>query len=120
MKVRILDKGFVELPKYTLAVVEKLEEYEELENQAKNGKVKAVELYQAQYDLLNYLLGEEKTCEILLTDNLEEIDLQNLTIALMDIRTAYAQPVIDKQLETFKNTLGKAKGELDLVNKLNV
>lgn len=117
MKARINGKIY-ELPTLTMPVNEKMEEYDDVEDQFKQGKIKASDVYRAEYDILKFLLGEESTCEILHGDNIDEIDLTNLTLALMDVRRAYAQPIIDKQLDEVKSTIGSVRSEIELVDKV--
>lgn len=117
MKARINGKTY-ELPKLTMAVNEKLEDYDEKETAFKNEEIKASDLYREQYKLINDLLGETAVCEILQGDNIEEIDLTNLTLALMDIRKAYTDPITEKHLEDFRGTMGKIKGDIELVKEM--
>lgn len=115
MKARIINKTY-DLPKLTMAVNTRFEEFDEIREKFKKGECKASEVYRAEYDLLSYLLGEEATCEILLADNLEDVDLTQLSIALIDVRSAYDKPVFDKSMEQFKSQYREVSKEFNTIN----
>lgn len=89
--VIINDRSY-DLPKRTLDVVERLDKAAAVDG-IKGMSIR--EKYKKIYECLEDLLGHENMVEILGSDNLDEVDLSEVTLAFRKIVDAYNKPVND-------------------------
>ena len=83
----------IELPKFTIAFEEKLEEIEKFNKDLMLGKVGRVIVLKKCYEFLTELLTEEKVLEILESDSSEEIDMKELELLFFYIKSEYEKPL---------------------------
>ena len=100
----ILNGRSYDLPKKNINVATKLDEV------LKVDFIKGLSVRQ-KFEKLHVfskdILGKENTNEILGTDNLEEIDLSELTIVVRKIVDAYEKPISDYQAERNREQLSR-------------
>ena len=100
----ILNGRSYDLPKKNISVASKLDEILKVDT------IKGLSIRQ-KFERLHFfskdILGEENTKEILGTDNLEEIDLSELTIIVRKIVDAYEKPISDYQAERNREQLSR-------------
>lgn len=92
-----------DLPKKTVAVMEKLDEV------LKVDFVKGYNIrkkYEKLHTFMKDLVGEEETTEMFGSPNMEEIDLSDLTLAVKKVVDAYDKPINDYDAE-------KSRAKLD-------
>lgn len=87
----IVNEQSYELPKKTIAVMEKLDEV--LKVDSTNLKVR--QKFDKLHGFIKGLIGEEAAKEMLGSDNLSEIDLSELTLAVKKVVDAYDKPITD-------------------------
>ena len=100
----ILDGRSYDLPKKNIAMAGKLDDVMRVD------EVKGLSLrqrFEKLHVFVKETLGEETARELFGTDNLDEIDLSELTITVRRIIDAYEKPIADYQME--KN-LSKLQG----------
>lgn len=85
-----------DLPKKTIGIANKLDEV--LKTDSIQG-LSVRQKYEKLHEFTKGVLGEEKAKEVLGTDNLDEIDLSELTITVRKIVDAYEKPITDYQME---------------------
>lgn len=91
----IVNNQSYDLPPKTLSVMEKMESVLERDN----SNIPIKEKYKAIHTFISGLLGKENTKEIFGTDNLNEMDLCELTICFKKIVDAYDKPIADYMYE---------------------
>ncbi|MBR5596483.1 MAG: hypothetical protein IKW30_03655 [Lachnospiraceae bacterium] len=100
----ILNGRSYDLPKKNINVATKLDEVLKVDS------IKGLSVRQ-KFEKLHVfskdILGKENTNEILGTDNLEEIDLSELTIIVRKIVDAYEKPISDYQAERNREQLSR-------------
>ena len=100
----ILNGRSYDLPKKNINVATKLDEVLKVDS------IKGLSVSQ-KFEKLHVfskvILGKENTNEILGTDNLEEIDLSELTIVVRKIVDAYEKPISDYQAERNREQLSR-------------
>lgn len=92
----IVDSRSYDLPKKTVAVMEKLDDVLKVDS------VKGLSLRQKFEKLHNFVkdvVGEENAKEIFGSDNIAEIDLSEVTLAVKKIADAYDKPIKDYDSE---------------------
>lgn len=98
----ILNGRSYDLPKKTIGIANKLDEVLKIDS------IRGLSLRQ-KYEKLHVftkdVLGEKTTREILGTDDLDEIDLSELTITVRKIVDAYEKPIADYQMEKNREKL---------------
>lgn len=109
----IIDNHSYELPAKTMAVVEKLDEAMKIDTRSDlNIRAK----YQMLFDTVKDLLGAENAVEAFGADDLEAVDLSNVTLAFRSIVDSYDKPVADYEA---KRTREKLSGtQIDQVVKI--
>ena len=93
-----------DLPKKNINIANKLDEV------LKVDAIKGLTVRQKFEKLHKFskdVLGEENTKEILGTDNIEEVDLSDLTIMVRKIVDAYEKPISDYQAERNREQLSR-------------
>lgn len=92
----IVDSRSYDLPKKTVTVMEKLDDVLKVDS------VKGLSLRQKFEKLHNFVkdvVGEENAKEIFGSDNIGEIDLSEVTLAVKKIADAYDKPIKDYDSE---------------------
>ena len=98
----IMNGRSYDLPKKTVAVMESLDTV--LKVDAQKG-LTLKQKFEKLHSFTKNLLGEETTREMLGSDNLNEIDLSELTIAVRKIADAYDKPLMDYDTEKSRASL---------------
>lgn len=93
-----------DLPKKTISIANKLDEV--LKTDAIHG-LSVRQKFEKLHAFVKDVLGEETAKEVLGTDNLDEVDLSELTITVRKIVDAYEKPVADYQMERNKEQLSR-------------
>lgn len=109
----IIDNYSYELPAKTMAVAEKLDEALKVDTR-NDLNIRAK--YQLLYDTVNDLLGTENAEKVLGGNNLESVDLSNVTLAFRSIADAYDKPVADYNAKKARERL--AASQVDQVLKI--
>lgn len=89
-----------DLPPKTMGVVEELERVSEIDN-AKGLSIR--EKFQTIYDFMVGLMGAENTKEILGSDDIDKVDLSDVSITFLKIVDAYDKPVSDHRTAQIKS-----------------
>lgn len=90
MKVRIGSKTY-ELPKKTLPIAEKIEDFSELAKRMEEGEFSIREYVEKQHAFLCDILGEGTTDELFGRDFETNADIDQMTFACKDIIKAYSE-----------------------------
>lgn len=93
-----------DLPKKTLAVMEKLDDV--LKVDAIKG-LSVRQKFEKLHGFMKDVVGEEKCRGMFGSDDLEEIDLSELTVTIKKMVDAYDQPVNEYDIEKSKNQLNR-------------
>ena len=93
-----------DLPKKTIVIANKLDEVLKVDG-VRGLSVR--QKYEKLHDFTKGVLGEDTAKEVLGTDNLDEIDLSELTITVRKIVDAYEKPVTDYQMERNREQLSR-------------
>lgn len=92
----IINGRSYDLPKKTVAVMEKLDEVLKVDS-VKGFTVK--QRFEKLHTFIKGLVGEENAVEMFGSDNLSEIDLSELTLAVKKVVDAYDKPIADYDAE---------------------
>ena len=84
-----------DLPKKTIGIANKLDEV--LRTDSIRG-LSVRQKYEKLHVFVKELIGEEGAKEVLGTDNLDDVDLSELTITVRKIVDAYEKPITDYQM----------------------
>lgn len=103
-RVILKDKNYV-LPVKTLSIVEKIEQLLLLEEAYKNKQIRAVECFTAEYNFIVELLGNETVLAYLGTQDLQEVDIDNVSIAAIKIIQSYNEKIEKAQLDVAQQKL---------------
>ena len=79
-----------QLPKYTNAVRKKMVE---IDKNNSDPRIDDESKYKAMYGFIKNMIGAESAMEIFETENIDEMDLNNITIAYLGIAMGYEKPV---------------------------
>ena len=99
--VIIKDRSY-DLPDKTLKVVEEMDTVVRIDG--KRG-MSIRDKYKRLYDFIVELVGMENAKEILGSDNIEEVDLCEVTLTVKKILDAYEQPLLDYQTQQMEEQL---------------
>ena len=99
--VIIKDRSY-DLPDKTLKVVEDMDTVVRIDE--KRG-MSIRDKYKRLYDFIVGLVGTENAKEILGSDNIEEVDLCEVTLTVKKILDAYEQPLLDYQTKQMEEQL---------------
>ena len=99
--VIIKDRSY-DLPDKTLKVVEGMDTVVRIDG--KRG-MSIRDKYKRLYDFIVGLVGMENAKEILGSDNIEEVDLCEVTLTVKKILDAYEQPLLDYQTQQMEEQL---------------
>ena len=108
----IINSRSYDLPKKTVSVMNKLDEVLKVDNL----NIKARQKFEELHEFVKDILGEANAKEILESDNLDEIDLSDLSITVLKINDAYNKPLNDYKMEKMRATLNSA--QIDKINNL--
>ena len=92
----IVNERSYDLPKKTVAVMEKLDDVLKVD-QIKGLTVK--QKFEKLHSFVKGLVGDSNTEEMFGSDNISEIDLSELTLAVKKIVSAYDKPINDYDAE---------------------
>ncbi|MBQ7067051.1 MAG: hypothetical protein IJN92_09570 [Lachnospiraceae bacterium] len=92
----IVNNRSYDLPKKTLALAEKLDSVLKVDS-VKGYTVR--QKYQKLHDFMKELVGEDNAAEMFGSEDLSEIDLSELTLAVRKVVDAYDKPVADYSME---------------------
>ena len=98
----ILNNRSYDLPKKTIGIANKLDEVLKVDS------VRGLSIrqkYEKLHVFVKDVLGEDAAREILGTENLDEVDLSELTIAVRKIIDAYEKPITEYQMEKNREKL---------------
>ena len=98
----IINGHSYDLPKKTIAVMEKLEEVITVDS---NKGMGIRDKFGVLHDFIVELVGEKGAKEILGADNLSEADLSDVTLTVKKIVEAYDKPLKDYQMEQGRKAL---------------
>lgn len=93
-----------DLPKKTVAVMEKMDEVLKVDS-LKGISVK--QKFEKLHTFVKELVGEENAAEMFGSDKLTEIDLSELTLAVRMVIDAYDKPISDYDAEKSKQKLDR-------------
>ena len=96
----IINSRSYDLPKKTVSVMNKLDEVLKVDNL----NIKARQKFEKLHEFVKDILGEANAKEILESDNLDEIDLSDLSITVLKINDAYNKPLNDYKMEKMRAT----------------
>lgn len=94
----IMNGRSYDLPKKTVAVMEQLDYILKIDN----CRVKARQKFERMHAFVKEMIGEENAKEAFESDNLEEIDMSELALAILKINDAYNQPLTDYKFEKMR------------------
>ncbi len=100
----IVNNKSYDLPKKTVAVMEDLDQALTIDN---NKSLSLREKYVHLHEFTKRILGEDKARECFGSDNLDEIDLSELAIAVSKIHVAYDKPVVEHSLREMREKLAQ-------------
>lgn len=92
----IVNNQSYDLPKKTLDVVTRLDEVLKVDA---NNNLNVRQKFEKLHGFIKGLVGEEQAKEMFGSDNLTEIDLTELTLAVKKVIEAYEKPVADYDME---------------------
>lgn len=95
----MLNKKSFDLPKKTIGIMQKIEDLLEIEKQYEDKEIKVIECVHAEYDFLIAILGEKKTAEYLGSNDINEIDINEVSVAIVHILNAYKDKVENVRME---------------------
>lgn len=84
-----------ELPKRTISIVEQGEALNAIEAGHERGEINLIECLTEEYKYLVTLLGQDKVDEIFDGEVLEDIDVSEISLAVIEIQHAYQKRVSD-------------------------
>lgn len=93
-----------DLPKKTMKVAEDIDKL--LKADADN-KIALKDKYKKQYDFIKFLIGEDNAKEIFTTDDINEIDLPEITLTVKKIIDAYDKPITDYEIEKSRDRISE-------------
>jgi len=103
----IINNRSYDLPKKTVSVMNKLDDVLKVDNL----NIKARQKFEKLHEFV-----KANAKEILGSDNLDEIDLSDLSIGVLKINDAYNKPLNDYKMEKMRATLNSA--QIDKINNL--
>lgn len=104
----IVDGRSYDLPRKTVAVMEKLDEVLKVDLKA---NLSARQKYEKLHSFVKSTLGEETARELLGSDNLSEIDLSELSLTVLKINDAYNQPLADYRMDKMRESMSSIPTE---------
>ncbi len=93
---KIIDK---KLPKKTLAVTELLEDLIEIEKQYEKSLIKARVCIEKEWEVLTQLISIEDIKTLLGSDDINEVDINEVSIILLHILNTYNSVVLNEKIK---------------------
>lgn len=97
----IINGRSYDLPKKNISVMEQLDAVLKVDQL----KIRPRQKFEKVHAFLKDMLGEEHAKELFGSDSLDEIDLSELSIAVLKINDAYNQPLTDYKIEKIRATM---------------
>lgn len=97
-----------DLPKKTVTVMGKMDEALKVDSQPKLG---IKQKFEKLHRFVKEIVGEENAREMFGSDNLEDIDLSEVSLAVLKIRDAYDQPISDYRTDKMMENIGSIPTE---------
>ena len=97
----IINGRSYDLPKKNISVMEQLDAVLKVDQL----KIRPRQKFEKVHAFLKDMLGEERAKELFGSDSLDEIDLSELSIAVLKINDAYNQPLTDYKIEKIRATM---------------
>ena len=97
----IINGRSYDLPKKNISVMEQLDAVLKVDQL----KIRPRQKFEKVHAFLKDMLGEEHAKELVGSDSLDEIDLSELSIAVLKINDAYNQPLTDYRIEKIRATM---------------
>jgi hypothetical protein len=85
-----------DLPKKTMKVAEDIDKLLKADTDT---RIALKDKYKKQFDFIRNLIGEDNSKEIFETDDINEIDLPEITLTVKKIMDAYDKPINDYETE---------------------
>lgn len=104
----IVDGRSYDLPKKTVAVMDKLDEGLKVDSRP---NLTVRQKYEKLHSFVKELLGEENAKELFGSDNLSEIDLSELSLTVLKINDAYDQPLADYRMDKMRESMSSIPTE---------
>ena len=99
----IMNGRSYELPKKTMTVVEKLDGALRVDSVT---GLSVRQKFEKLHKAVKEIVGEEQAEEMFGSSNLSEIDLSEVSLAVLKINEAYEKPISDYQAEQMKEKIG--------------
>ena len=97
MEYTVIVKGqSYDLPKKTMKVAEDIDKLVKADTDI---RIALKDKYKKQFDFIKGLIGEDNSKEIFETDDINEIDLPEITLTVKKIIDAYDKPITDYYTE---------------------
>ncbi len=90
-----------DLPKKNLNVMEKLDEALKVDS----GKLSVRQKFEKLHRCVKEIVGEENAQEMFGSDNLDEIDLSDISLAVLKINDAYNQPIAAYRADKMRESM---------------
>ena len=103
-----------DLPKKTMKVAEDIDKLLKADTDT---KIALKDKYKKQFDFIRGLIGEDNAKEIFTTDDINEIDLPEITLTVKKIIDAYDKPITDYYTE--KSADGLSNLPIDKILELS-
>lgn len=104
----IVDGRSYDLPKKTVAVMDKLDEVLRVDSRP---NLSARQKYEKLHSFVKEILGEQNARELLGSDDLTEIDLSELSLAVLKINDAYNQPLEEYRTNKMRESMSSIPTE---------
>lgn len=98
-----------EIPKYSIGIRRMMDQ---IDSENSDAKVDREQKYRNMYDFIKELIGEENARDAFGTDDFEQVDLNDITIAYLGVASAYDKPVNDEKKKTAAGSISKEDREL--------
>ena len=100
----IINGQSYDLPKKTMKVAEEIDKLVKADTDI---KIALKDKYKKQYDFIKCLIGEDNAKEIFTTDDINEIDLPEITLTVKKIIDAYDKPITDYEIEKSRDRISE-------------
>ena len=103
----IINSRSYDLPKKNIKIMEKLDEALKIDETNLSIRQK----YERMYRIVKDIVGEENAREMFGSDNLDEIDTSDITLAVLKINDAYDAPISEYQTEKMQGKMNSIPTE---------
>ena len=93
-----------DLPKKTIKVADDIDKLLKADT---DNRIALKDKYKKQYDFIKCLIGEDNAKEIFTTDDINEIDLPEITLTVKKIIDAYDKPITDYEIEKSRDRISE-------------